>query len=93
MKPLLFVILAFVSFSSFANEFCGLVSKIYVGYSINPPYSNTVSSAYVGSNKLKNLSQNELSILLAAKTNNLEVCVNQSSNPSSFSSSRSIELK
>ncbi len=89
MKKVFIGFLTIISLSAFAEDFCGTVSKVSTSYAGG--YNQL--GVYIGSIELKNVTPQELSILLAAKTSNIEVCVQGSLDTTKFASSRVIELK
>ena len=75
MKKLLIGLLALVSLSAFAEEFCGQVTKISTGKTLQGNSLVEDSVVQVGSIELKQLTDRESMILTIAKANSLEVCV------------------
>lgn len=75
MKTLLIGLLALVSMSAFADEFCGQVSKISTGRALigNALLDDTI--VQIGANELRHLTDREVMILTIAKSNSVEVCV------------------
>ena len=88
----------YTSYAADGSKSCGLVGKITTANSIdiNLKGENVhlySAAAIVGMNELKSLTHEELTLLLAAKTNSLEVCVEVESDSGSTTGHRSINLK
>lgn len=93
MKNLFLIgFLSLTSLSAFAYTYCESVGRIYTVKNLNSSEGNTTPYAVVGSETIQNLALSELSLLVAAKSNNLKICID-AKNDAVLGASRVIYLK